>query len=432
MDESVLEINNSYKNILNIIRCKPGIEKTVLAKELDTTFKTLVKQLDKLEKWKFITTEPMLQINKNRFYICGISIGGSHCKLSISNANYEAISKEEFDILCEKYGIFQQDFFAKTMNITPYGYKYFDTPEERSALEKYLREIVMDIVKLYDLSLNDQAIPTPISVGIACTGSIDSERQVIIRSHNLDYMKNVSREMLLEPDALNALKSRGIEFIIDHNAKAMAVCEKFSLYNKSNINHNYCSKKNIACLYLGSGIGCGVILNNRLIRGCRNFSGELGHIQVPRHPDFRNNPLEESCTCGASECLEHLIIHDVFHMTRNEFRKITSEKIRKSLLELKTTDPDEFDKRMRVLGYYIGWAVDMITKLLNVGLIIFSGKMTCFIEEAWSYIKPINSELNYALTDCPMILSSYAALAPSVGAAILSTYPAHELIEWII
>ena len=295
-----------------------------------------------------------------------------------------------------------------------------------------MREIVMDLVKLYDLSLKDQTIPTLISVGIACTGSIDSERQVIIRSHNLDYMKNVSREMLLEPDALNALKSRGIEFIIDHNAKAMAVCEKFSLYNKSNINHNYCNKKNIACLYLGSGIGCGVILNNRLIRGCRNFSGELGHIQVPRHPDLRNIPLEESCTCGASECLEHLIIHDVFHMTRNEFRKITSEKIRKSLLELKTTDPDEFDKRMRILGYYIGWAVDMITKLLNVGLIIFSGKMTCFIEEAWSYIKPINSELNYALTDCPMILSSYAALAPSVGAAILSTYPAHELIEWII
>lgn len=119
MDEKVLEINNNYKNILNIIRCKLGIEKTVLAKELDTTFKTLVKQLDKLEEWKFITTEPMLQINKNRFYICGISIGGSHCKLSISNANYEAISKEEFDILCEKYDIFQQDFFAKATNTTP-------------------------------------------------------------------------------------------------------------------------------------------------------------------------------------------------------------------------------------------------------------------------------------------------------------------------
>lgn len=430
MDERLFDINNENRRILNAIRCKPGIEKTVLARELDIAFKTLVKQLDKLEEQKFINSEPTLHINENRFYLCGISVGGSHCKLAITDANYRAISKEDFNILCEKYNVFQQKFFVQKENKTAYGYKYFETPDERSTLEINLRKIIKDIVKLHDLSLETEALPTIISVGIAFTGSIDSERQVIVRSHNLDYMKNVSREMLLGPETINDLKKRNIEFIIDHNAKAMAVCEKFSLYHMDNLNHEYFYKKNVACLYLGSGIGCGLILNNRLIRGSNNFSGELGHIYVPRYPDYRLDEINEVCTCGAKECLEHLIIHDVFKMTRDEFRKITSEKIEEDLLKLKKNDRNEFNKRMKILGYYIGWAVDAVTKLLNVGLIIFSGKMTCFIQEAWSYLQPTNSELNYAMTDCPMILSNYAALAPSVGAAILSTYPAHELIEW--
>lgn len=432
MDERLFDINSENRDILNIIRCKPGIEKTVLAKEINIAFKTLVKQLENLEEKGFIYTEPNLQINKDKFYMCGISVGGSHCKFVLTDANYRAINKVEFNALCEKYDVFQQDFFVKKENVTPYGYKYFETPENRAELEINLHEIIKDIVKLYDLSVKTESLPPIISIGIAFTGSIDSEKQVIVRSHNLDYLKNISREMLLGPETLNALKQRKIEFVIDHNAKAMAVCEKFSLYDIDNINHEYFYKKNVACFYLGSGIGCGLILNNRLIRGCRNYSGELGHIQVPRYPDYKNEHIDEVCTCGARGCLEHLIIHDVFKMTRKEFRTITSERIKADILELRKNDKDEYDKRMKVLGYYIGWAVDVVTKLLNVGLIIFSGKMTCFIEEAWSYLKPTNSELNYALIDCPMILSNYAALAPSVGAAILSTYPAHELIEWKI
>lgn len=432
MDERLFDINSENRDILNIIRCRPEIEKTVLAKELNIAFKTLVKQLEVLENQNLIITEPSLHINKDCFYIFGISVGGSHCKISITNANYEAISKETFDEICEKYDVFQQEFFVDATNKTQYGYKYFETPEEQADLENNLRQIIRDIIKLYDLSLEIESLPPIISIGVAFTGSIDSEKQVIVRSHNLDYMRNISREMLLEPDLINALKTRKIEFIIDHNAKAMAVCEKFSLYNSNNINHDYYYKKNVACFYLGSGIGCGLILNNRLIRGCRNFSGELGHIQVPRYSECLGDSIDEKCTCGATGCLEHLIIHDVFKMSRKEFRKVTSEQINRNFQILKETDTEEFNKRMKILGYYIGWGVDAVTKLLNVGLIIFSGKMTCFIEEAWSYLKPKSTEMNYARIDCPMILSNYAALAPSVGAAILSTYPAHELIEWKI
>lgn len=433
MEKTILNINAENRNILNAIRCKPGIEKTVLARELDIAYKTLAKQLDDLQEDNFIGSDSELKINGERFYVCGISIGGSHCKITIVDAEYKILTIEKFEKICEKYGVFQQEFFAKKDNTTKYGYKYFETPNNRIDLQVYINQIINDIIKLYDLSLNgNNDIPPVISIGIALTGSIDSQKQIIVRSHNIDYMKNISRDMLLELQTINNLKQRGIEVVIDHNAKAMAVCEKFSLYQKDNKNYEYHNKKNVACLYLGSGIGCGIVLNNRLIRGCRNFSGELGHIQVPRYPGMGKKQIGETCTCGAENCLEHLIIHDVFEMDRNKFKKVTSDDIFSFIEELEIKDKEKYIEKMKILGYYIGWAIDSITKLLNVDLIIFSGKMTCFMTKAWSYLEPTVGELNYAFLDCQMILSKYKALAPSIGAAILSTYPADEMIEWII
>lgn len=432
MNKEIYNINSQYRDALNIIRCKPGIEKTVLAKKLDLAYKTLVKQLEELEEAGFIYSEPELRINENRFYTCGISIGGSHCKVVIVDSGYRIISKEIFDKICKKYDVFQQEFFSKKINTTDYGYKYFETPDNRTELQLYINYIINDIIKLHDLSQRENGdIPPILSIGIALTGSIDTKKQVIVRSHNIDYMKNISRDMLLELDTIQNLKQREIEVVIDHNAKAMAVCEKFSLYHDDNDNYEYRNKKNIACLYLGSGIGCGIILNNRLIRGCRNFSGELGHIQVPRYPGLGDN-IDEVCTCGGKNCLEHFIIHDVFEMNRKDFKKATSEQILQKIERIEKEDKKEYIRKMQILGYYIGWAIDSVTKLLNVGLIIFSGKMTCFITKAWSYLEPTVGDMNYAFLDCQMILSKYAALAPSIGAAILSTYPADELIEWKI
>ena len=135
MNKEIYNINSQYRDALNIIRCKPGIEKTVLAKKLDLAYKTLVKQLEELEEAGFIYSEPELRINENRFYMCGISIGGSHCKVVIVDSGYRIISKEIFDKICKKYDVFQQEFFSKKINTTDYGYKYFETPDNRTELQ---------------------------------------------------------------------------------------------------------------------------------------------------------------------------------------------------------------------------------------------------------------------------------------------------------
>lgn len=417
------------KKLLNILRCKSNIEKTVLAKEMGISFQTLVKQMETLKEKNILCKNNRAEINSQAFYACGISIGGAQCKVTLVDASYKVIDSEKFENLREKANVFKQDFLHKGGNEKfNVGYRYFETPDNLTELTNKLNSIIKDIITLYDVGKQEGNIPPILSIGIALTGSIDAKKQIILKSHNVSYLKNMKRESLVSLILLQELRDREIPLIIDHNAKALAVCEKYSLYHEDNSNKEYQRKGNIASLYLGSGIGCGLILNNRLERGCSNLNGELGHIVVPRYSKFQNKELKNTtCTCGGIGCLEQYIISDGFGMTREEFKQKTSDQIRENFDSLSV---EERKERLSALGYYLGWAIDVCVKFLNVGLIIFSGKMTCIIDEVLNYIVYPSGNNEAGLLDLSRIISKYGALAPTIGAGILSTYLPNESIEW--
>lgn len=422
-------INNpDAKRLLSMLRCRPTLEKTVLAKEMQISFQTLSKLIDRLKEYNVLSQNSRTEINPESYYACGISIGGAQCKVTLIDALYRPIEEERLKELQSKVDFWMQEGLRQGSGNTKAGYRYFDTPTNLIDLTDKLQQIIKDIIKLHDESLKNSNIPPILSIGIALTGSIDAERQIILKSHNVSYLKNMKREDLVSPDILQSLREREIPLIIDHNAKALAVCEKCSLYNVDNSNNEYQDEINIASLYLGSGISCGLILDNQLMRGQRNLNGELGHIVVPRYPKLQGTPLRDvNCTCGNVGCLEQCMINDGFGMTREEFKSSTSERLVEKLSDL---SPEEYEERLKILGYYLGWAVDLCVKLLNVGLIIFSGKMTCIMNEIWRYLFYPTGNLDEALLDCNKIVSKYGALAPTIGAGILSTYFQNESIEW--
>jgi len=59
---------------------------------------------------------------------------------------------------------------------------------------------------------------------------------------------------------------------------------------------NYREYKNLVVVYIGTGVGCGVMINHQLIAGLNNFAGEVGHIP------FKETPFV--CGCGRNDCLE--------------------------------------------------------------------------------------------------------------------------------
>jgi glucokinase len=54
--------------------------------------------------------------------------------------------------------------------------------------------------------------------------------------------------------------------------------------------------KSLCMLTLGTGVGCGIILNGRIWHGMNGMAGESGHVSV--------DPEGPLCACGTRGCLE--------------------------------------------------------------------------------------------------------------------------------
>ena len=58
--------------------------------------------------------------------------------------------------------------------------------------------------------------------------------------------------------------------------------------------------KNMAYITIGTGIGCGLILNGSLFTGENGFAGELGHVHLGNGDD------ESVCSCGNKGCFQSI------------------------------------------------------------------------------------------------------------------------------
>jgi glucokinase len=117
-------------------------------------------------------------------------------------------------------------------------------------------------------------------IGIASAGQIDKDSKNIIFSPNLG-LHNVP----LRDDIEGAC---GIETFIENDVNAATYGEwKFGLNEKPN---------DVLGIFIGTGIGGGLIIDKELYRGFSCVGGEVGHITV--------NPYGYKCHCGNSGCFE--------------------------------------------------------------------------------------------------------------------------------
>lgn len=54
----------------------------------------------------------------------------------------------------------------------------------------------------------------------------------------------------------------------------------------------------LICVFVGTGIGGGIVVNGKILNGCSNTAGEIGHLTVDLHGP--------RCTCGNYGCMEAL------------------------------------------------------------------------------------------------------------------------------
>src|SRR5574341_237199 len=119
------------------------------------------------------------------------------------------------------------------------------------------------------------------SLGICCPGPIDHIAGVLINPTNLPKFYNVPLRQMLS-DRLDMPVS------MEHDAKASGLGEFY--YGAGRDEHS------MVFMVIGTGVGAAIILDGQLIRGVKNFAGEVGHATVDRNG--------EACACGSRGCLE--------------------------------------------------------------------------------------------------------------------------------
>lgn len=143
-------------------------------------------------------------------------------------------------------------------------------------------EIVNDICMLIRKLLNDTNLSESdiYSVGIGSPGSLDREQGVIIANFNLSFKYVAIR------DAIQKVIS--VPVFLENDANCAAIAESVAGVAKG--------VEYAVLITIGTGIGGGIIINNKLYIGSNGAGAELGHVVI----DLNG----EACTCGRKGCWE--------------------------------------------------------------------------------------------------------------------------------
>jgi glucokinase len=112
------------------------------------------------------------------------------------------------------------------------------------------------------------------SVGVGSPGPMDLEAQIIINPYNLPGWLNL-------PLAKRVGESLGVPGVLQNDANAAAFGEFWAGVGRG--------KRSLVQFTLGTGIGCGIVVDGKLLEGRHSHGGECGHIRIDTRPDARLN-----------------------------------------------------------------------------------------------------------------------------------------------
>lgn len=119
-----------------------------------------------------------------------------------------------------------------------------------------------------------------VSVGMGLAGQVDRKNGILVNAINLEC-KNLDFKTPIE-------KEFNIPVVVGNDVEVATLGEL-----KFGAGVGY---KDIVCIFVGTGIGSGIVKDGKLHLGSSETAGEIGHIIV----DLNGR----ACSCGANGCLE--------------------------------------------------------------------------------------------------------------------------------
>jgi len=211
--------------------------------------------------------------------------------------------------------------------------------------------------------------------GIAAPAVLDHEAGRILVAPNLPELNDFS----LAPAISGVL---GLDVFLENDANAAAIGE-----NWMGASNGYSSS---ICVTLGTGVGGGVIIDGKPLRGIDGTAGEIGHICV--------EPFGHPCGCGSLGCLEQYSSATAVVRMARELQSSFPDS--RATAGLDTTSLEVYNAAVsgdalarevfRKFGFYLGVALGGLINVLNPEVIVIGGGAS----ESWDlFIEPLTSEI---------------------------------------
>ena len=198
-----------------------------------------------------------------------------------------------------------------------------------------------------------------LALAIAVPATVSAEKGIILKAPNVPALDGFRIVATLENE-LN------LETILENDANAAAVGENWLGASKG--------YNNSICVTLGTGVGGGIIIDSKVLRGVDGTAGEIGHICV--------EPFGAPCGCGSRGCVEQ---YSSATAVVRQTQELASQ-YPKSELQQKTrlTSKDVYEAGLegdelalevfRRQGFYLGIALGGLINILNPEVIAIGGR----------------------------------------------------------
>ncbi|QEN06465.1 ROK family protein [Oceanispirochaeta crateris] len=227
-----------------------------------------------------------------------------------------------------------------------------------------------------------------LAIGISCGGPLNDKTGVIHSPPNLPGWDDVPVCRILE-------ETTGIQAYLENDANACALAEW-----KWGAGRGY---ENLVFLTFGTGLGAGLILNNRLYSGTSGQAGEVGHIRLTTDGPLgygKNGSWEGYCSGGGMS--NHY--RDVYHedLSAKEICLRANQKDQKALNIIKSSSQQ--------LGRGLAILLDVLNPELIIIGSIFSRDENLFRSQLEKILAEESLPQTYA--DCKVVVSE---LGESLG-----------------
>jgi len=249
------------------------------------------------------------------------------------------------------------------------------------------------------------------SIGIGAAGQVDRKNGILISAPNLDCY-DVEFKKILE-------EHFNIPTFVGNDVEVATLGEmKFG----SGVGYN-----NFVCIFVGTGVGSGIVSDGKILKGLTGTAGEIGHIIVSEGGRI--------CGCGGYGCLEAYasrtaIEKKILGSLKKGHKSIISESIKENSVIRSKDIKEALDANDELVlsciieaSEYLSSGIASIVNFYNPELIILGGGLIEAVDLFYEITvkKALTKSLTVPAAKTEIVKTKLSDFAGVVGAALLST-----------